>query len=61
MPIYQYQCEKCNTIFEELLNKPSDKKGKCPNCESPSKKIPTNITFILKGPGWAADSYTPKK
>jgi putative FmdB family regulatory protein len=61
MPIYQYQCEKCNTIFEKLLKKQSNKKANCPDCEGMAVKIPGKTTFVLKGSGWATDGYSPKK
>lgn len=61
MPIYQYQCEFCETIFEQLFNKPSDKKIECPKCKRSAKKIPARSTFVLKGCGWASDGYNSKK
>jgi len=38
MPIYEYKCEKCGTIFELKLKvkdlKEAEKKYKCPKCGS---------------------------
>lgn len=33
MPIYEFKCENCNTIFETFLLK-SEEKVFCPNCKS---------------------------
>jgi len=62
MPIYQYQCQKCNAIFEKLLTKPSNKIMKCPKCDANSQKIPARMTFVLGdgGVGWAKDGYSKK-
>lgn len=38
MPIYEYECTKCETWFDELIySKDEEKKLKCPKCNS--KKI----------------------
>ncbi|MBQ1337130.1 MAG: zinc ribbon domain-containing protein [Thermoguttaceae bacterium] len=33
MPVYEYKCEKCGSVFEELVRNPSDKPN-CPDCHS---------------------------
>ncbi|MCU0610003.1 MAG: zinc ribbon domain-containing protein [Chitinispirillaceae bacterium] len=32
MPIYEYRCEKCAKIFEEIVNGDRDKAIPCPTC-----------------------------
>ena len=32
MPIYEYQCEKCDGCFEMLLSHSEDKHVLCPKC-----------------------------
>ena len=33
MPIYEYQCEACDTLFQELImNRADEKKLRCPGC-----------------------------
>jgi len=57
MPIYEYQCEKCGYIFEEITTKldPTKISTLCPNCklkgeESIAKKIISGGTvFTVHG------------
>jgi putative FmdB family regulatory protein len=32
VPIYEYRCEKCQTIFERLTFKADEEKLQCPEC-----------------------------
>jgi len=34
MPIYEYRCEECNTLFEELVPMGTSKPMPCPSCAS---------------------------
>ena len=35
MPIYEYACERCEKVFEELIVRKSDEADlRCPACES---------------------------
>lgn len=52
MPIYEYQCKKCDHIFEvnhKMCEKP---RVYCPKCIKPAKKIISTGGFILKGEGF---------
>ena len=57
MPIYEYLCKKCNLSIEKLqrINEPSPD---CPMCNEQMKKLISQTSFVLKGGGWFADSYT---
>ncbi len=35
MPIYEYQCSKCNNEFEKLIFKGEEDDITCPKCKSP--------------------------
>lgn len=62
MPLFEYQCSKCNHI-EELLQKHNETAPcVCPKCqaESSMSKIISNSTFQLKGGCWAKDLYASK-
>jgi len=55
MPLYNFQCKKCNHIYEELVK--HDKSGKypavkCPECDSKSKikLMSLPATAIFKNP-----------
>lgn len=51
MPIYEYQCEKCGYIFEEVTLKmePTKISTECPNCKGISKKILSKGSFVVHG------------
>ena len=66
MPIYEYHCEQCDIIQEELvLGK--EKPVICKKCGKEMKRIMSRSSFHLKGTGWYATDYankgkaTPKK
>jgi len=59
MPIYTYECQKCNHEFEKLqkLNDPNP--DTCPNCGA-KKTLERTMglsSFQLKGGGWYKDGY----
>ena len=57
MPIYEYICKKCNMTTEKLQRieaKPPD----CPMCNERMTKLISQTSFVLKGGGWFADSYS---
>lgn len=62
MPIYEYRCDKCDTVFEEwhkhadnMLEEP------CPQCHSPAHRQISNTSFVLKGGGWYVTEYGNRK
>ena len=58
MPIYEYACPKCRRSFEEWLRSSDDAETQpCPDCGTPSERVLSNTSFILKGGGWFASSY----
>jgi putative FmdB family regulatory protein len=61
MPIYEYNCKKCNKHFE-IVQKITDKpEAKCPVCGTPAKRLISQTSFALKGGGWYKDGYGPGK
>ena len=62
MPIYEYQCPKCQHTFEEWV-KASDSLGQepCPKCGESSPRIMSQTFFVLKGGGWYVDDYGYRK
>jgi putative FmdB family regulatory protein len=63
MPIYEYQCEKCNHKLEKLQKISDDLLKDCPECGDPAlKKLVSAAAFRLKGSGWyETDFKTGKK
>jgi len=59
MPIYEYECAKCGTVFEVIqpisakpLKKHDDK-----GCTGKVRRLVSAGGFILKGDGWYANDY----
>jgi putative FmdB family regulatory protein len=53
MPIYEYQCEKCDHKLEKLQKISDDRLKDCPECGKPAlKKLVSAAAFRLKGSGW---------
>ena len=60
MPIWEWQCEKCNHIFEELLTE-KPLYVICPKCKCRAKSVfPTKMSFKLIGNCWESDGYSYK-
>ena len=57
MPIYEYQCEKCENQFEMLQKITAEPLKECPECGGPVHKLVSSTSFILKGGGWYATDY----
>ena len=54
MPIYEFQCSKCNKKFEKILSiSEANKKIKCDCSKSGfAKRIVSAPSFRLEGKGW---------
>lgn len=39
MPLYEYKCEYCDCIFEELVKFNDRRNPKCPECKGTSKRL----------------------
>jgi putative FmdB family regulatory protein len=65
MPIYEYQCQKCDERFEVMQRISDDTLESCPKDKCPRKghgkgsltKLISKTSFALKGGGWAKDGY----
>jgi putative FmdB family regulatory protein len=60
MPIYEYQCEKCNDVFEIFHKIEEDCNVSCPKCLGPARKLISATNFILKGSGFYVNDYPSK-
>ena len=62
MPIYEYQCPKCQHVFEEMVSL-SQAHGEepCPRCGTPSPRMISHTSFVLKGGGWYVSDYGYRK
>ena len=60
MPIYEYQCQKCNA-HTEAFQKVSDKPlSKCPKCRGKLEKLISAPAIQFKGSGWYVTDYAGK-
>jgi putative FmdB family regulatory protein len=60
MPIYEYQCNHCNDVFEIFHKIDEDCIVACPKCLGPAKKLISATNFILKGSGFYINDYPTK-
>ena len=60
MPIYEYKCEVCTNIEEQIQRHDVDE-IECPVCNNTAKRIISLSSFELKGGGWYKDGYDTKK
>ena len=61
MHIYEYKCDFCNGLWEEIQKFSDDPFTICKSCEKEggvNKLIPGQMNFILKGEGWYKDGYS---
>ena len=64
MPIYEYKCDLCNGLWEEIQKFSDDPLTVCKSCEKEGgvhKLLPGAMNFILKGAGWYKDGYSSSK
>ena len=61
MPLYEYKCSECGTVFE-ILQKVSEQPLKtCIKCGGPVKKLVSSPAIQFKGSGWYVTDYAQKK
>ena len=58
MPVYEYECKKCNKVFEVQQKIADAPLSDCPDCHAPVRKLMSMSSFQLKGGGWYADGYS---
>ena len=58
MPVYEYECQECDKIFEVQQKIADDPLSECPECHGSVKKLMSMSSFQLKGGGWYADGYS---
>jgi putative FmdB family regulatory protein len=61
MPIYEYQCRSCQSVFEEWQSGFEERDMVCPECGEPATRLISHTSFQLKGSGWYVTDYAGKK
>jgi len=58
MPSYDYHCNKCDEIFEEMFVPITERDEiVCPVCKEKAERLHSPTGFVLKGAGWCRDGY----
>ena len=60
MPLYEYQCEKCQKIHEVIQKFSDAPLSICPECQGPVQKLMSMSSFALQGSGWYTTDYKRK-
>ncbi|HXY13457.1 MAG TPA: FmdB family zinc ribbon protein [Terriglobales bacterium] len=60
MPLYEYQCEKCNHRFERIQKFSDPHVKKCPKCGGPVEQLLSPPAVQFKGSGWYVTDYAKK-
>jgi putative FmdB family regulatory protein len=57
MPLYEYQCPKCEKVFDVIQKFSDAPLEKCEECGGPVSKLISMSSFALKGTGWYTTDY----
>ena len=61
MPEYDYKCDHCDHIVQEIRSIHDDTELVCGGCGDPMHRIITSCNFILQGNGWTGRDTVEKK
>ena len=61
MPLYEYQCAKCNRRTEKIESVAGPHLKKCPHCGGKVERTLTAPAIQFKGAGWYVTDYAGKK
>lgn len=60
MPLYEYQCKKCQHRFERIQKFSDPQVKKCPECGGPVEQVISAPAVQFKGSGWYVTDYAKK-
>ncbi len=58
MPLYEYECKGCKSVFEVLQRINEEPLKKCIHCGGSVEKLISKSSFQFKGTGWYITDYT---
>ncbi len=61
MSVYEYSCSSCSRRFEVRRPVGQACDERCPDCNSEAKRVFTPVGVVLKGEGFHATDYRPRK
>jgi putative FmdB family regulatory protein len=60
MPLYEYECKKCQHRFERIQKFSDRHVKKCPECGGPIEQMISAPAVQFKGSGWYVTDYAKK-
>ena len=57
MPLYEYQCKKCNHTFEKIQKFSDPLVKECPKCGGAVEQLLSAPAIQFKGSGWYVTDY----
>jgi putative FmdB family regulatory protein len=61
MPLYEYKCSKCSSLYEVIQKIDEPPLKKCLKCGAPVFKVISAPALQFKGSGWYITDYAQKK
>ena len=61
MPLYEYECTKCQKKTEKIENVAGPHLRKCPHCGGKVERLQSAPAIQFKGAGWYVTDYAGKK
>lgn len=61
MPLYEYKCQKCSSVFEVIQKVIDPPLTECPKCGGRLKKVLSAPAIQFKGSGFYITDYAKKK
>lgn len=61
MPLYEYECTKCQKRTEKIENTSGPHLKKCPHCGGKVERLLAPPAIQFKGSGWYVTDYAGKK
>ena len=60
MPLFEYKCENCGTVFEKIEKHSASSTKKCPKCGAKAQRQLGAPAIQFKGSGWYVTDYGGK-
>jgi putative FmdB family regulatory protein len=60
MPLYEYKCSKCHSVFEVIQKVTESPLKKCVKCGGAATKMISAPAIQFKGSGWYITDYAKK-
>jgi putative FmdB family regulatory protein len=61
VPLYEYECSKCEHRFEKIEKVTAPSRQKCPKCKGMAGRLQSAPAIQFKGAGWYVTDYGRSK